>query len=521
MADTTARIAFVVPKPLVQTLRTALEEASLLDHTIKTRRCTSDEITSAFSGRLRLPDQAFYVPSRQFVDDSLDMHGAEFNAILQELPKSIRAYGLRVKVGVFVSSIQAEGIKSLKRGRDTTYRNFLDSVFDHWRRHLQGEVIPHVSDLLSTMKSSSLSSLSSQQIQAKGSQCTVCKPMMLFQASYLKTQFAEVADRDQEQYLPILWQALCKLYNVTHLAANGPIPQRYSSDIRQDQAESEGQSTGVNVLRSPTRFVPLWGDFGPLLPLGHDPRPSDFDEAFWCGTTQNDIHQSWAPRYAMFSRGNLSEKIRVQRMASAANEDLTLQPRETSAVDLYAGIGYFAFSYASAGVGKVLCWELNPWSIEGLRRRAGPNGWQAKIADDDNPEQLMIAAQSHEKLLVFPKTNECAADHIKVIRHVIPPIRHVNCGYLPTSEASWKTAVQAVDPVHGGWIHAHENIAQKDIETRRAQVVDCFVAFVSKVHGPTHSFAVTCDHVERVKSYGPGVIHCVLDMAILPRSRKS
>ena len=39
--------------------------------------------------------------------------------------------------------------------------------------------------------------------------------------------------------------------------------------------------------------------------------------------------------------------------------------------DLYAGIGYFAFSYAKAGVGKVLCWEINPWSVDGLRRGAG------------------------------------------------------------------------------------------------------------------------------------------------------
>ncbi|KAK6858721.1 S-adenosyl-L-methionine-dependent methyltransferase [Apiospora arundinis] len=84
----------------------------------------------------------------------------------------------------------------------------------------------------------------------------------------------------------------------------------------------------------------------------------------------------------MFRRGNIKEKARV--LSFHEPTDPSLHHRAMSlgelcnkwAVDMYAGIGYFVFSYAELGM-RVLCWELNPWSVEGLRRGALANGWSS------------------------------------------------------------------------------------------------------------------------------------------------
>ncbi len=84
---------------------------------------------------------------------------------------------------------------------------------------------------------------------------------------------------------------------LTHLAINSGIPlhQTPNQDVE-------------NILRTPSGLNMLYGDFGP--PLSPDQRPSaqDFKEAFWVSTKQNGITQIWAPRYTMFSRGNIKEK---------------------------------------------------------------------------------------------------------------------------------------------------------------------------------------------------------------------
>lgn len=194
-------------------------------------------------------------------------------------------------------------------------------------------------------------------------------------------------------------------------------------------------------------------------------------------------------------------------------------PGEISAVDLYAGIGYFAFCYAEAGVGRVFCWELNWWSVEGMRRGAAENGWGIRVvgagagAGADEEE----GGGREERLMVFQESNEKAAERIEQMRETIPPVRHVNCGFLPSSEWSWEVAVRVLDPAEGGWVHAHENIGVKNIERRKREIVEMFTELTDKYCGRYYSHRrVYCEHVERVKGYAPGVIHYVLDIAIGP-----
>lgn len=194
------------------------------------------------------------------------------------------------------------------------------------------------------------------------------------------------------------------------------------------------------------------------------------------------------------------------------------QPRESSAaVDLYAGIGYFSFSYAkAAGVGKVLCWEINGWSVEGLRRGAAGNGWGVQVLQAHDHDDDDVVIDEKQKLVVFQESNARAATRIEKLRTTIPPVRHVNCGFLPSSQGSWETAVRVLDPVLGGWIHAHENIAVGDIESRREEIVGVFIALVEKHRGRRRRRQVRCEHLERVKDYAPGVVHCVLDISVTP-----
>ncbi|CAD6446189.1 46900058-1992-4770-8561-c5930b99f89e [Sclerotinia trifoliorum] len=169
---------------------------------------------------------------------------------------------------------------------------------------------------------------------------------------------------------------------LTHLAINAGIPLHEKEKEGQNQRE-KGEE---NILRSPSGLLMLHGDFGPDF-TGDEPTEKDFKDAFWVGTKQNRIEQVWAPRWTMFSRGNVKEKARllgfhdaVATASDGAMKEIAKEERRNwTAVDLYAGIGYFVFSYVGMGVRRVVGWELNGWSVEGLRRGAVANGWGIRV----------------------------------------------------------------------------------------------------------------------------------------------
>jgi tRNA wybutosine-synthesizing protein 2 len=307
-----------------------------------------------------------------------------------------------------------------------------------------------------------------------------------------------------------LYNGLTTALNSTHLALNAPIPLlNDNSETMLDRAGRE------NILRTPAKLQPLYGEFGARLLT--KPDATDFESAFWVSTRQNGIYQTWAPLYTMFSRGNITEKARILNSTS-----LRSNGSQCSAVDLYAGIGYFAFSYAAAGVERVFCWELNPWSVEGLKRGAKANKWDVRVvceADNSGSQDIR-----REKIVVFQEDNVNAPKRLQEWKDRVPPVLHVNCGLLPTSEDSWQTAVKILDEARGGWVHVHENIAGKDIEHRKDEILTAFRGFVSEEstahEGNAHieparaRRAVECQHVQRVKWFAPGVAHYVLDIWI-------
>ncbi|KAF4343401.1 tRNA wybutosine-synthesizing 2 [Fusarium beomiforme] len=280
---------------------------------------------------------------------------------------------------------------------------------------------------------------------------------------------------------------------LTHLAANESIP-----------LQKAGEDENENVRRSPSGLRTLYGDFGSSEASADQPAERDFEQTLWVLTKQNGIFQTWAPRWTMFSRGNVKEKARLLDMGTKSLQG-------SWAVDLYAGIGYFVFSYARLGM-KVLCWEINPWSVEGLRRGAKANRWSVRIVQDHDlalPNEEILSGG--EQITVFLESNEKALQRIQSLQAngIAQDIRHINCGFLPTSEPTWRDTWDISAPASETWLHLHENVGANDTETRRREIQQKFDDW-SQGAGR----AVKAEHTELVKTFAPGVWHCVFDVHV-------
>ncbi|TLS26293.1 hypothetical protein PpBr36_04393 [Pyricularia pennisetigena] len=347
---------------------------------------------------------------------------------------------------------------------------------------------------------------------------------------------------------------------LTHLAVNDGIPLNLPGGAADDAPAPRGQVSAAgsdlspreNILRSPSGLRMLYGDFGPgeATKGGDDGDAAeepvadqDFDLALWVSTKQNGIYQTWAPRWTMFSRGNVKEKARllafhedrgsssVPGTTTTTNTPHPVPPQASTAasppwaVDLYAGIGYFVFSYAKLGM-RVLCWEVNPWSVEGLRRGARRNGWKAKVVrgsrDLGRPTPDLIDDDDH--IVVFLESNVEASRRLRELRSAASPdaagflnVVHVNCGFLPTSQPSWGLAVDIVRGTKGSWLHLHENVADDDILERGKEIETVIGSHVdhAKASGDDDPpRRVALQHTELVKTFAPGVWHCVFDVYV-------
>lgn len=336
-----------------------------------------------------------------------------------------------------------------------------------------------------------------------GKSYTLYGSMLILPPSLLDSEQWKAATNQDHETIHNLYNCIAKHLKISHIACTRPIP------LHDDAEESE------NIIRAPSNFTPLFGNFGPSTcsyPLSQE----DFASAYWVTAKQNGISQTWAPRWTMFSRGNISEKQRILELQSVKTSVIEgdEDARGCAAVDLYAGIGYFTFSYLKAGFNKVLCWDLNPWSTEGLRRGASANKWRS-VSSTDQPSPIDLA-KSDSRCIIFNESNEHATAKIEAMREHLPPIRHVNCGLLPTSRHSWKTAFLAISPERGGWVHVHENFDQREIEQKSEEARLEFQQMLDSLTG-SKGQKVALEYINRVKTYAPGVYHVVLDIYIPPR----
>ena len=490
-----ASIALVVPQRLVKTVKDGLHENGSLDKWNKIHQLERVDPHAAVGNGPKFNNgtSMFIIPTTWVVEDSNNSEACHTQKI-----KMLQSMGLQEHAQLISYHIQP--ICAERKPKPVQGKNKLGHIIDQW---------------LISLPSNLSAVLAEKAVSTHQWSYTIYPPLLLLpSSSFTRDPWAALLTVDFQPYREQLLSSICKAFKVTHIALNGAIP-------------TNSADTNTNILRSPTRLTPLYGNFGPDLaqPPTYEPTAADFESAFWCSTTQNEIYQTWAPRYTMFSKGNLSEKTRVLNLRSLTRDRLGgLYPKETSAVDMYSGIGYFAFSYVKAGVGKVLCWEINRWSVEGLRRGAAENGWMCKVVEGEDKQKSLDRGQesfredfnAQEQLVVFNEGNEKSAERLDGIRSKIPPVRHVNCGLLPSSSNRWKTAVQLLDGKQGGWIHAHENVNVKELQTKKHEVLETFTTLVNTRWPTSNSLHVSCEHLEIVKSYGPGISHCVFDIAVLP-----
>lgn len=351
---------------------------------------------------------------------------------------------------------------------------------------------------------------------------------------------------------------------VTHIAINAPIAAELETD-----ADEIGRLT-ENVMRSPTGLVPLYGDWGPrsLNACGDgegqaassQPTKEDFEKAFWVSAVQNGgLVQVWAPRWTMFSRGNVKEKARILGEGKGVFEGLDgagaegvlagQELRDMSVADLFVGIGYFAFSYLKRGVGLLWAWEINGWSVEGLRRGCKSNGWRVEVlrvcgdgqvVDEqgrEGVEALKGLAESFSvvqdeqagngriRCVAFHGDNKWSGKIMTTLREISlqgrvsgkwKRVRHVNLGLLPHARGSWQSSVRILDSDMGGWLHVHENVDIRDLQSRKVEIVNGIGELVAADATKRGHWETVCCHLEEVKTYAPGVMHCVFDIQILP-----
>ena len=470
------------PRHLVKLIKVSLENQNYLNKTIKITKIPQT------SDRCLLPLTQLVKPTNDTDTD------AQLNLVKDRVLEEINLPHLKTEIFATVRSF----------GNSYDRRSHPQSMLAHavckWLALLPKSITSGLPiDLHSTVMAGSWT-------------YTLYRPLMILPTSFLASgPWPDFLDGPLKDHIISLYNVICDSFRVTHIAMDGPIPIHVFDNC----SKSISTKTEPNTMRLPSNLRPLYGDFGPQ---GLQPDKSNFEKVFWASTIQNGIYQTWAPLYTMFSRGNIREKTRLLNLKSLTANSLGKNVQESSAVDLYAGIGYFAFCYAKAGVSKVLCWELNRWSVEGFRRGAKSNKWEVKIIGDKDAEDPHIGV-GEERLVLYHETNEKATARVKEMRNYIPPIRHVNCGYLPSSQGSWRSAVQILDSRKGGWIHAHENIAAEGIQRRTEEITKIFRSLASEQNSQasdSRSFDVRCEHLERVKTYAPGIVHCVVDVALMP-----
>ncbi|KAA8914778.1 hypothetical protein TRICI_002837 [Trichomonascus ciferrii] len=275
-------------------------------------------------------------------------------------------------------------------------------------------------------------------------------------------------------------EMVAKTLNVSHIARNSPI------------------SDQNDIVRKP-HIVPIYGDFGPEPTPESVEHPSkdDFEHAFWASSVQNGIRQCWAPRYTMFSRGNIHEKTRV--LNSFASQATI---KDHVVVDMYAGIGYFALAYAAQGPHRVFCWEINPWSVHGLVKGAQLNNWPVRVIQHDEE----YIENENDFIIVFLEDNKNAP---RRLNELSKPITHINLGLLPHSKLAWQDSLSMASKNTSSpcIIHIHENVAQEDLPTYPQQTLITLQSL-------NPNLQISFLHLEKIKTFAPAVWHICADYKI-------
>ena len=266
-----------------------------------------------------------------------------------------------------------------------------------------------------------------------------------------------------EECLSALWPILARLFGCPRVARRGDI-----------DPESKTRQSGHRLL-----YPNTFDTIEPGIPSETGPGAPG-----WITVTEHGIRQSLDVTRVMFSRGNVTEKIRFGKLVQEG--DVVL--------DMYTGIGYYTLPALIHGkAARVYCCEWNPDAVAALKYNLRDNGvdGRATVLEGDSR--------------VTTKQAE-----------IIDCVDRISLGLLPSCEGGWKTAVQALRRNRGGWMHIHGNVpsAEKKIWSlwighRLAEIARDDIGY--------DGWVAICCNVEKVKSFAPKVDHYVADVWVGPR----
>lgn len=200
----------------------------------------------------------------------------------------------------------------------------------------------------------------------------------------------------------------------------------------------------------------------------------------WVQHKEGGVIYSFDVTKCMFSSGNTTERQRMGRMQCAGE----------TVVDLYAGIGYYTLPFlCKAGAAHVIACEWNPNAVEALHKNLQLNGVtdRCQVIEGDCT-------------LTAPKG---IADRVSL-------------GLLPSSQGGWETALAALKPEQGGWLHLHHNVTDTEEARCCLQTLESLQKLVKQLK---RDWQLRLAHVERVKWYAPHIRHLVFDIQARPSAR--
>ncbi|MDA7846047.1 hypothetical protein N9A87_03265 [Euryarchaeota archaeon] len=196
--------------------------------------------------------------------------------------------------------------------------------------------------------------------------------------------------------------------------------------------------------------------------------------ATWVEFLDHGVHFGFDAAQVMFSSGNITERHRI---GSISMEGETV-------VDAFAGAGYYTLPMlVRSGAALVHACEMNPASIEALNWASSKNGVGSR-------------------LLVHPGDNQTTLPMLTGVAD------RCHLGLLPSSEGVWQHALACLKPT-GGRLHVHMNVPKAEIESWKSNTLKRLRDLAKKIG---RQWDIEAEHLERVKSYSPGVIHVVLDV---------
>jgi hypothetical protein len=268
-----------------------------------------------------------------------------------------------------------------------------------------------------------------------------------------------------ENFINGLWENLAEAYESTRIVRRGEI-----------DPESKIRHSGHSILWMKDQSI-YTNKSGP-------------GSKGWITVTEQGIKQSFDLTLVMFSRGNISEKIRFGKL---------VKPNEL-VLDMYAGIGYYTLPALVHGKARyVYACEWNESAAYALKYNLSQNGVSEKATVLVGDCRLRLR---EERILDLD-------------------FDRISLGLLPSSEGGWKIAVKALNKTKGGWLHIHGNVPSKERDEWALYVCQRLSIFYGNMYNVEPSCVyVLCNHIERVKSFAPRVDHFVADIFVGPMPHK-